>query len=312
MKKKITILLLLTLVSLNLLAAQKYVILKPFDVSGNNPQDTSKYWDYMKNKLSKKFIVLEQPVKKKHYPEIEISLQYINQFFFLNVFYSNGFVKRNYVSRVYPVKKDLYPIIDNLADFFNLLLNSINDSEEKEGKIKINIQTEPKSALVFVNGFYYGGSPVTVSKLNKSTKYSFLVYKFSYKPEVIKIEINKKHNGAIVNFKLDRLFEDHYAIIFNKIKNFIQPPKLIYKVLPKYSEVARMMGLQGEVVLFIGINDKGKAVTVEVKDPDPEKELLYDAAIVAGRKCTFTPAVYKGIRLKYVTLQVTYKFNLIN
>ena len=301
----------LTFINLNIFASQKSVVLKPFDVSGNNPQDTGKYYEYMKEKLSKEFIVLEQPIKKKHYPEIEISFQYINQFIFFNVFYSNGYVKWNLISRIYTSKKDFSPIIDNLVDFFTLLLNSSKNSVAEDGNININIQTEPKHAIVFVNGFYYGSSPVTISKLNKNTEYSFLVYKFSYKPEITNIKITKKYTGATINFKLKQVFDDRADIIFNKIKKFIQPPKLIYKTFPEYPETARVsMNYQGDIVLIVGINDKGKVITVQVKDPDMES--LYEAAIAAAKKCSFSPAIYKGIPLKYVDVQITYKFRLIN
>jgi len=76
-----------------------------------------------------------------------------------------------------------------------------------------------------------------------------------------------------------------------KPAKYDKPPKLKSSAKLIYPEVARKMGIEGQVVLLIHIGKDGKVNDTKIVKSIPE---LDDAAISTVKKIKFKPAEYKG------------------
>ena len=76
-----------------------------------------------------------------------------------------------------------------------------------------------------------------------------------------------------------------------KPAKFDKPPKLKASAKLIYPEMARKMGIEGQVVLLIQIGKDGKVKDTKIIRSIPE---LDDAAIATVKKIRFKPAEYKG------------------
>ncbi len=71
------------------------------------------------------------------------------------------------------------------------------------------------------------------------------------------------------------------------------PAKLLHKQIPKYPRIARKMGIEGTVVLQIIVDKTGNPRSVELQQSSGS-EILDEAAVRAGKKCKFIPALNNG------------------
>jgi len=86
-----------------------------------------------------------------------------------------------------------------------------------------------------------------------------------------------------------------------------QPPRFIYRVVPKYPPLAKRIGKEGVVILTAEIGIDGEARNIAVV-----QRLGYgcdEAAIAALRAARFSPA-YKGENLVIVRIQIPYRFKM--
>jgi len=74
---------------------------------------------------------------------------------------------------------------------------------------------------------------------------------------------------------------------------YSQPPRLLEQARPRYPEIARESGVEGDVVLFVYIDESG-AVRNAVVQSSPGLPALDEEARKAAMKCTFQPAEQQG------------------
>jgi len=77
------------------------------------------------------------------------------------------------------------------------------------------------------------------------------------------------------------------------VREYAQPPELIFMARPKFPEIARASGVEGDVVLFVYIDDRGDVVKAVVAS-SPGLPALEEEAIAAALKCRFRPAEQQG------------------
>lgn len=100
----------------------------------------------------------------------------------------------------------------------------------------------------------------------------------------------------------------HATEEIHKTGGDVEPPKLVYKVEPEYSEAARDAKVEGQVILHVVISSDGhvtKAEVVESLHPD-----LDHNAVEAVLQWTFAPATKKGKTVAVAaTVQVNFRLN---
>jgi len=84
-------------------------------------------------------------------------------------------------------------------------------------------------------------------------------------------------------------------------------PSFKARVVPEYPEKLKEEGIEGEVMLMITIDERGRVVDVAVKHSD--HPLFSQAAVEAIKKCIFTPAARRGKPVA-VELDIPIKFIL--
>src|SRR5258707_903979 len=87
----------------------------------------------------------------------------------------------------------------------------------------------------------------------------------------------------------------------------ITPPRLLYKVEPKYSSDARADHIQGTVVLLLAVSEKGRPTGITVISPLGFG--LDERAQAAVEKWEFAPAMKEGKAVKILaTVEVNFRF----
>lgn len=87
----------------------------------------------------------------------------------------------------------------------------------------------------------------------------------------------------------------------------VTPPRLIRKVEPEYSPIARADRIQGTVILQLVVNQKGRAVDVSVISPLGFG--LDEEAQAAVEKWEFMPGMKGGVPVKILaTVEVSFRF----
>ena len=89
----------------------------------------------------------------------------------------------------------------------------------------------------------------------------------------------------------------------------IIPPMLVYKHIPDYPEIARTMGLEGDVAVVCTLDDKGKVVRVRLLKSSGS-DALDKAAMNAAKFCKFTPAIQNDKPVGDIDVEITYRFKL--
>jgi len=91
--------------------------------------------------------------------------------------------------------------------------------------------------------------------------------------------------------------------------NLSKPPKLLKAATPEYPAAALAKGAAGEVVLLIGLDEKGEVSSASVLTPSAEPGLGFeDAATMAAYQLQFSPAEMAG---RPVAVQLTYTFKFL-
>ena len=86
-----------------------------------------------------------------------------------------------------------------------------------------------------------------------------------------------------------------------------QPPKFIFRAMPKYPPEAEADGLEGTVIVWVIVDAKGRPVKVEkIEGPDRILNLAAKQAVIQSR---FSPAIYHGMPVM-CRIQVPYRFRL--
>src|SRR5205807_10219381 len=86
----------------------------------------------------------------------------------------------------------------------------------------------------------------------------------------------------------------------------LSPGQLISRTEPRYPEIAKHAGIQGEVVLTAIISKTGKIESLQLKSGHP---LLAQAALDAVRRWQYRPYILNGEAVEVET-QVTVDFKL--
>jgi TonB family protein len=87
----------------------------------------------------------------------------------------------------------------------------------------------------------------------------------------------------------------------------VDPPKLLAKTQPRYTDEARKAGAQGFVILEVVVDDKGRATNIKVLSPLGFG--LDESAIKAVEKWKFAPGRKDGKPVK-VLATIDVRFNL--
>jgi len=85
-------------------------------------------------------------------------------------------------------------------------------------------------------------------------------------------------------------------------------PSRIERIEPDYPALLRAQGIEGDVMVLIAIDSRGKVERVELLRPARHEELNRAALDAAGRE-RFSPATKDGEPIRY-TLRFTYRFRL--
>jgi len=122
-------------------------------------------------------------------------------------------------------------------------------------------------------------------------------------PDLVKIWNPGDESGNIVvgNPPIEEEIEVPFPLISEK-------PKITFKVLPVYPEIARRVGISGRVFVEILINTKGAVEEAKIVQGHP---MLNDAALEAVRKWQFSPAKQRD-RLVKVRMTIPVDFKLKN
>jgi protein TonB len=87
----------------------------------------------------------------------------------------------------------------------------------------------------------------------------------------------------------------------------VEKPVVLKKVMPAYPMSAKVIGLQGTVILEAVISREGTVESVRVMRSIP---LLDDAAIEAAKQWRFTPAKIRGVPVRcYFMLKIRFELN---
>ena len=84
-------------------------------------------------------------------------------------------------------------------------------------------------------------------------------------------------------------------------------PKLLFQAKPEYSQVARMSGLEGTVIVKVLVGPQGKVQAAQVAQG--VHPLLNQAAVRAAYKCRFQPGTQRHVPVK-AWMAVPYRFRL--
>jgi protein TonB len=85
-------------------------------------------------------------------------------------------------------------------------------------------------------------------------------------------------------------------------------PVITHKEVPKYPELAKKAGIQGNVVITVTIDKKGNVENAKIFKSIP---MLDDAALKAAKKCKFKPAKQRDKFVK-VKMNIPFNFKLKN
>lgn len=78
---------------------------------------------------------------------------------------------------------------------------------------------------------------------------------------------------------------------------FDEPPSLTHFEVPSYPDLAREAGIEGTVRVKVLVGEDGKVMTVELISSDVT-DAMAKAALVAARKCRFSPAKQRTTPVK--------------
>jgi len=96
--------------------------------------------------------------------------------------------------------------------------------------------------------------------------------------------------------------EEEIEHIFNTWE-LSKEPKLKYKAIPVYPEIARKAGIEGLVSIEVVISKKGDVIKTTILKGIP---MLNEAALDAAQRCTFFPAMQRD---KYVKVRMSIPFD---
>jgi protein TonB len=82
-----------------------------------------------------------------------------------------------------------------------------------------------------------------------------------------------------------------------------EKPKLLHKEVPKYPDLARRAGIEGNVIVMVTISKKGDVLDAKIYKSVP---MLDEAALTAAKKCKFKPAKQRD---KFVKVKMSIPFN---
>ena len=82
--------------------------------------------------------------------------------------------------------------------------------------------------------------------------------------------------------------------------------KAVHKPAPEYPRLAQIMGMSGDVVVGVTIDESGKVILAQARGGNP---LLKGAAEKAAYKARFTPTLLSGHPVR-VKGEITYRFRL--
>ncbi|MBN1407718.1 MAG: energy transducer TonB [Calditrichaceae bacterium] len=83
-------------------------------------------------------------------------------------------------------------------------------------------------------------------------------------------------------------------------------PEIVVKAQPTYPELARKVGIDGQVVIIVVIDKTGNVEKAEIFKSIP---MLDDAALEAAKRCKFKPAMQRDKYVK-VRMAIPFKFAL--
>jgi TonB family protein len=132
------------------------------------------------------------------------------------------------------------------------------------------------------------------------------VKQWVYEPMIIKGKPQKAIFTTTVNFRLGEKDIEKFAEGAVKVKDAIEPPKIIKKVDPVYPEAARKLGVEGVVILQARTDIYGRVKDVMVLRSVPA---LNQAAIDAVKQWVYEPLVIEG-KPREAVFTTTVQFSL--
>ena len=84
-------------------------------------------------------------------------------------------------------------------------------------------------------------------------------------------------------------------------------PRLLFQAKPEYSQIARMSGLEGTVIVKVLVGPQGEVQTAQIMQG--AHPLLNQAAVRAAYKCRFQPGTQRHVPVR-AWMAVPYRFRL--
>ncbi len=133
------------------------------------------------------------------------------------------------------------------------------------------------------------------------------VKQWVYEPVIIEGQARKVLVTVTVKFQLGEKDIEKFAEGAVKVKDQIQPPRIVKKVDPVYPEEARKSGIEGVVILEARTDIQGKVKDVMVLRSVPA---LNQAAIDALKQWVYEPVIVAGSPKEAVfTVTIAFKLN---
>ncbi|MDY7096260.1 MAG: energy transducer TonB, partial [Acidobacteriota bacterium] len=88
----------------------------------------------------------------------------------------------------------------------------------------------------------------------------------------------------------------------------VSPPVLVSIDEPKYPAIARRARVEGDVILSLLVDERGRVQEVKIVQGVRSKTGLNEAAAEAARTARFKPATKEGVRVKmWATLKIPFR-----
>jgi protein TonB len=81
----------------------------------------------------------------------------------------------------------------------------------------------------------------------------------------------------------------------------VVPPKLVTIQKPEYPPMARRLGIEGDVVVAVLVDENGRVLDSRLVERVPQNVGINEAAVAAARSARYQPATKEGVRVRMWT-----------
>jgi protein TonB len=88
----------------------------------------------------------------------------------------------------------------------------------------------------------------------------------------------------------------------------VSPPKLVSIRKPEYPPMARRLGVEGDVVISLLVDETGNVIETRLIDGVPQRVGINESALEAAKNARYEPATKEGVRVKvWTTLRLPFR-----